>query len=209
VNGICGCLPAAVSLLLLVALFMQISGVSLALTWPHRLCLLRVLLCGSLCYKLSPFLALGKVTLSPHSQACVFIYSSCGRWVFPPLLWSFSPTATFTSFPAPDYWVVLLLLLAAVFVYSSRGRWVFPPLLWGFPPSATVTSFPAPVCWLCAPTPAGASPACLACFFTVPGRVPFPQSWRSLGFTLVPACLYCFYCLLLSFSFLPGGCRSV
>jgi hypothetical protein len=37
-------LPAAVSLLLLEALFMQISGVSLALTWPLRLCLLRVLL---------------------------------------------------------------------------------------------------------------------------------------------------------------------
>jgi hypothetical protein len=51
------CLPAAVSLLLLEALFMQISGVSLALTWPHRLCLLRVLLCMILCYKLSPFQA--------------------------------------------------------------------------------------------------------------------------------------------------------
>jgi hypothetical protein len=50
-------LPAAVSLLLLEALFMQISGVSLALTWPLRLCLLRVLLCPSLCYKLSPFQA--------------------------------------------------------------------------------------------------------------------------------------------------------
>jgi hypothetical protein len=33
-------LPAAVSLLLLAVLFMQISGVSLALTWPCRLCLL-------------------------------------------------------------------------------------------------------------------------------------------------------------------------
>jgi hypothetical protein len=37
-------LPGAVSLLLLESLFMQISGVSLKLTWPHRLCLLRVLL---------------------------------------------------------------------------------------------------------------------------------------------------------------------
>jgi hypothetical protein len=37
-------LPTAVSLLLLEVLFMQIFGVSLALTWPHRLCLLRVLL---------------------------------------------------------------------------------------------------------------------------------------------------------------------
>jgi hypothetical protein len=36
-------LPAAVSLLLLEALFMQISGVSLALTWSRRLCLLRFL----------------------------------------------------------------------------------------------------------------------------------------------------------------------
>jgi hypothetical protein len=42
--------------------------------------------------------------LHPLSQACVFIYSSCGKWVFPPLLWSFHPTATFTSFPTPDCW---------------------------------------------------------------------------------------------------------
>jgi hypothetical protein len=117
---------------------------------------------------------LGKVTLHRRSQACVFIYSSCGKWVFPPLLCSFPPTATFTSFPAPDYWVVLLLLPAAMFVYSSHGKWVFPPLLWSFPPSTTLTSFSAPGCWARAPAPAGASPACPACLFTVPGRIPFP-----------------------------------
>jgi hypothetical protein len=50
-------LPTAVSLLLLQALFMQISGVSLTLTWPCRLCSLSVLLCTSHCYKLSPFQA--------------------------------------------------------------------------------------------------------------------------------------------------------
>jgi hypothetical protein len=50
-------LSTAVRLLLLEALFMQISGVSLALTWHHKLCLFRVLLCMSLCYKLSPFQA--------------------------------------------------------------------------------------------------------------------------------------------------------
>jgi hypothetical protein len=27
-----------------------------------------------------------------------------GKWVFPPLLWCFPPTTTFTSFPAPDCW---------------------------------------------------------------------------------------------------------
>jgi hypothetical protein len=90
---------------------------------------------------------LGEVTLHPLSQACVCVYSSHGKWVFPPLLWSFPPTTTFTSFPTPDYWAVLLLLPAAVFVYSSRGKWVFPSLLWSFPLSATLTSFPAPHCW--------------------------------------------------------------
>jgi hypothetical protein len=47
VSASVACLPAAVSLLLLEALFMQISGVSLALTWPLRLCLLRIFLCAS------------------------------------------------------------------------------------------------------------------------------------------------------------------
>jgi hypothetical protein len=112
-----------------------------------------------------PFPSTGKGDTAPCCQACVFIYSSCGKWVFPPLLWSFPPTATLTSFPVPDYWAVLLLLLAAVFVYSSRGKWVFPPL----------TSVPAPGCWT-RPAPARASPARPAGLFTVPGRIPFPQS---------------------------------
>jgi hypothetical protein len=48
---------------------------------------------------------LEEVTLHLLSQACVFVYSSCGRWVFPPLLWSFPPSATLTSFPTPGCWV--------------------------------------------------------------------------------------------------------
>jgi hypothetical protein len=157
---------------------MQISAVSLVLTWPCRLCLFRVLLCGSLCYRLSPFQALGKMTLHPRCQACVFIYSSCGRWFFSPLLWSFPPTATFKSFPAPDYWVVHLVLPATMFVYSSRGKWVSPPLLWSFPPSTTLASFPTPGCWASAPRShqSLSCPPGLACLFTVPGRIPFPQS---------------------------------
>jgi hypothetical protein len=111
VSAAVACLPAAVSLLLLKVLFMQISGVSLVLTWPCRLCLFRVLLCGSLCYKLSPFQALGKVTLHLHCQACMFIYSLCGKWVFSPLLWSFPPSATLTSFPTPGCWAHALPLL--------------------------------------------------------------------------------------------------
>jgi hypothetical protein len=48
--------------------------------------------------------ALEKVTLHPLSQACMFVYNSRGKWVFPPLLWNFPPTATFTSFPALGCW---------------------------------------------------------------------------------------------------------
>jgi hypothetical protein len=52
-----------------------------------------------------PFLTkLGEVTLHLLSQACLFIYSSRGKCVFPPLLWSFPPTTAFSSFSAPDCW---------------------------------------------------------------------------------------------------------
>jgi hypothetical protein len=153
---------------------------------------------------------LGKVTLHPHCQACAFIYSSCGRWVFPPLLWSFPPTSTFTSFPAPYYWAVLLLLPAAMFVYSSRGKWVFPPLLWSFPPSATLTSFPTPGCWACAPLflPEPLQPTRLVYLQSREG-FPSPNLQRSGHPTLFPVCLYCSYCLLVSFSFFPGGGQSI
>jgi hypothetical protein len=74
---------------------MQISGVNLSLTWSHRLCLFTVLLCGSLCYRLSPFQALGKVTL--HPPACLFTVHvgggssplSCAVFLPPPLLQAF------------------------------------------------------------------------------------------------------------------------
>jgi hypothetical protein len=99
-------LSAAVSLLLLEALFMQISGVSLALTWPCRLCLLRVLLGMMPVLQAFPFPStLGEVTLHLPSQTCVFVYSSRGKWVLPPLLWSFPPSVAFTSFPTSGCWV--------------------------------------------------------------------------------------------------------
>jgi hypothetical protein len=148
---------------------------------------------------------LGKVTLHPHCQACVFIYSSCGRWVFPPLLCSFPPTTTFTRFPAPDYRVVLLLLPAAMFVYSSRGKWVFPPFLWSFPPSTTLTSFLAPGCWARIPPllPPEALRPDLLVYLQFWEGFPSPNLWCSVHPTLFPTCLYCSYFLLLSFSFFP------
>jgi hypothetical protein len=58
------------------------------------------------------------------------------------------------------------------------------------------------------PAPARGSPARPACLFTVPGRIPFPQSSALRVPHPFPACLDCSYCLLLSFSFFPGW-RSV
>jgi hypothetical protein len=95
-----------------------------------------------------------------------------------------------------------LLSQACVFVYSSCGRWVFSPLLWGFPPSATLTSFPAPGCWVVLPAPALSSQAWLVYLQFCEG---FPSlSLQSTGhLTLFAMCLYCSYCLLLSFPFFP------
>jgi hypothetical protein len=69
---------------------------------------------------------LGEVTLHLLSQACVFICSSHGKWVFPTLLWSFLPTAAFTSFPTPGCWAHASAPAGAsparpgLFTYSSR-----------------------------------------------------------------------------------------
>jgi hypothetical protein len=92
-------LPAAVILLLLEALFMQISGVSLTLTWPHRLCLLRVLLGMMPLLQAFPFPStLGEVTLHLLSQVCLFIYSSHGKWVFPHSCGVFLPPPLLQAF---------------------------------------------------------------------------------------------------------------
>jgi hypothetical protein len=115
-------LPVAVSLLSLAALFMQISGVSLTLTWPHRLCLLRVLLGTTT--TVTSFL------FSKHTGGGDTAPSFSGQRVYlqfmweeglPPLLWSFPPTTTFTSFPAPD-----CLACAATPAFSSRLVRDFP-----------------------------------------------------------------------------------
>jgi hypothetical protein len=87
---------------------------------------------------------LGEVTLHQLSQACIFIYSSHGKWVFPLLLWSFAPTATSTSFSTPDCWVcattpafsswlVYLQLMWEVGHSPSPVEFLPMPLLQAFP----------------------------------------------------------------------------
>jgi hypothetical protein len=64
--------------------------------------------------------------------ATMFVYSSHGRWVFPPLLWSFPPSTTLTSFPAPGCWARAPAPAGAsparpgLFIYSS-GKDSLPP----------------------------------------------------------------------------------
>jgi hypothetical protein len=85
---------------------------------------------------------LGKVTLHLLSQVCVFIYSPRGKWVFPPFLWSFPPSTTLTSFPAPGCWECIPAPTRASparpgsFIYSC-GKDSPPPLFGaqGVPPS--------------------------------------------------------------------------
>jgi hypothetical protein len=115
---------------------MQISGVSLALTWPCRLCLLRVL-CAMPLLQAFPFPStLGEVTLHPLSQACVFIYSSHGKWVSPLSCGVFLP----------------LLLLHALLLLVAGHTPPLPPWLvylqfWdGFPPLPSVLRAPHPLC---------------------------------------------------------------
>jgi hypothetical protein len=119
----------------------------------------------------------------------------------PPLLWSFPPTAAFTSFPAPDCWVLLLLLLAGMFVYSSHGKWVFPLSCGVFLPPPVLQAFPLLVAG-CTPLflPSLARPGS---FIYSSGRdSPFPSSVLRAPHPLCYV-FYCSYCLLLSFSFFP------
>jgi hypothetical protein len=64
---------------------------------------------------------LGEVTLHPLSEACVFIYSSCGKWVFPLSCGVFLPLPLLQAFLLLVAGRVLLLLpsLAGLFIYSS------------------------------------------------------------------------------------------
>jgi hypothetical protein len=98
---------------------------------------------------------LGEVTLHQLSQACVFIYSSHGKWVFPPLLWSFLPPPLLEAFPPLIAGRVPLLLPspAGLFIYSSHGKWVFPLSCGVFLPPPLLQAFPLLVAGHVTPLP--------------------------------------------------------
>jgi hypothetical protein len=70
-----------------------------------------------------PVLIAGHVLLL--LPASVFVYSSCWRWVFPPLLWGFPPSTTLISFPCS--WLLCAPTL------SGQARLVYLHFQAGFP----------------------------------------------------------------------------
>jgi hypothetical protein len=78
---------------------MQIPGVSLALTWPRRLCLLSVLLgttATATSFSLSKHTA-GGDTAPAFSGQCVYLQLT-GKWVFPPSCGVFLPPPLLQAF---------------------------------------------------------------------------------------------------------------
>jgi hypothetical protein len=146
---------------------------------------------------------LAEVTHHPLSQACVFIYSSHGKWVFPPLLWGFPPSITLTSFPTSVCWACAA---------APAGWHVCLQLTWevGPPPSCGVfLPLPLSQAFLllvagCAPAPTSAlSSQAWFVYLQFLGGILLPPLWLSGLLTIFATCLYCSYCLLLSFSFFP------
>jgi hypothetical protein len=186
---------------------MQISGVSLALTWSRRLCLFRVLLCGSLCYRLSPFQALGKVTLHLRCQACMFIYSSCG---------GSSPLSCEVFLPLPLSQAFLLLFTGQCCCSCQLPCLFTVHLGSGSSLLSCGVFLPPPLLQVAPHLVAGRNPRSLqrlsgppGLFIYSPRKGSLPPIFSAQGApTLFPACLNCSYCLLLSFSFFPRW-RSV
>jgi hypothetical protein len=150
-----------------------------------------------------PFLStLGEVTLHPLSQACMFIYSSRGKWVFPPSPVEFSSHCRFYKLSRSlllgvcccSCWLACLFIANVGSGSSPLSCGVFlpPPLSPAFPLLVAEHTSPLP--------PSLARPG----LFIYTSRKDSPPPLRCSGCpTLFATCLYCSYCLLLSFSFFP------
>jgi hypothetical protein len=128
----------------------------------------------------------------------------------PPLLWCFPPTTAFTSFPSPDCWACA----AAPAVHR-----VCLQLTWevGLPPSPVKFSslhhsHKLSRSWLLGAHPRShwsLSGQAQLVYLEFQEGFPSPPLQCSVCPTLFAMCVYCSYCLLLSFSYFPGGGQSV
>jgi hypothetical protein len=126
-----------------------------------------------------PFpITLWEVTLLLVPQACVFVYSLRGKWVFPPLLWGFPPSATLTSFPPPGCWAHTLTPTRASLSHPSYLQFR--------------EGFPSPILFA----------TCLYCSYCLLFSFAFFPGWRSVcpgGYAvLAQGCLWEYHVLLSS-----------
>jgi hypothetical protein len=124
----------------------------------------------------------------------------------PPLLWSFPPTATFTSFPTPECWACAAAPAGWCVCLQLRWEVDLPPSPVEF--SSLRHSHKLSRSWLLGVLPCSrwslSSQAWLV-YLQFQEGFPSPPLWHSVHPTLFATCLYCSYCLLLSFSFFPRG----
>jgi hypothetical protein len=207
VSATVACLPAAVCLLLLEALFMQISGVSLALTWS----------CSFVCSDFSCVWA--SATSFPFSKHWERWH--CTRILRPACLftvhvWGGSSPLSPVQFCSHLCFHKLSCSWLLGGAAAPAGRHVCLQLMWevGLPSSLVEFSslrhspFSQAFLFLVA----GHAPLLLPEALWPPRLVylpsregfPSPNLQHSGRPTLFPACLICSYCLLLSFSFFPG-----
>jgi hypothetical protein len=168
-------LPAAVSLLLLEGLFMQISRVILVHTWPQRLCLLRDLLCASAT----------SFSLSKHTGGGDTAPAFSGLRVCLQFTWEVGLPPSPVEFSSLCHFYKLSRSWLVGGAAAPASRHVCLQLTWEVSlPLSPVEFFSLhhshklSHSWLLGthPAPARASPAHPASLFTVPGRIPFPQS---------------------------------
>jgi hypothetical protein len=140
----------------------------------------------------------------------VFIYSSCGRWVFPPSCGVFFPLPLLQAF---------MLLITVQCCCSCQPPCLFTahvgsgssPLSCGvFLPPSLSQAFSLLVAGCVPPLPPEPLwPARPGLFTYSSGKDSLPLIFGTQGTPMLfPTCLYCSYCLLLSVSFFPRW-RSV
>jgi hypothetical protein len=111
--------------------WLQISGVSLTLTWPWRLCLFRVLLSRTATVTSFPLSKLtGGGGATPPSLACVFIYSHVGGVPSPLSNGTFLTQPLLQAFPLQGCWAgAATPAFSGLLVYLQFHEGVpFPPL---------------------------------------------------------------------------------
>jgi hypothetical protein len=94
------------------------------------------------CYNLSPFHDTGGGDTAPAFSGRHVYLQFTWEVGLPPLLWSFPPTTTFISFPAPGCWV------GAAATPAFSGQLVYLQFREGFLPHLSALRAPCPLCYM-------------------------------------------------------------